>query len=208
MHHLVYHTLLAATHDTGWKSKLIDIMMHGQRNIKIAYVGQTSRSLKLHFQEHVRYIWNDNPQSAYAQHILHDQHEYGPMVHSLTIPKALNNTTMLIPYEQFFMQSLHQEGHLNLEQYPGEQNLLLQLAADPSYTPQGGTSQATSLTPNTWSMPPLPGPPTYYNIRYVLSNVINLHTRTHLIHMLFHIMLHYRIMNSHNYEFTTYRTQH
>jgi len=41
---------------------------------------------------------------------------------------------MLIPYEQFFIQSLHQEGQLIPEQYPGEQKLLLQLAADPSYT--------------------------------------------------------------------------
>ena len=34
---------------------------------KLGYVGQTSRSLKLRFQEHVRYIRNNNPQSAYAQ---------------------------------------------------------------------------------------------------------------------------------------------
>jgi len=93
----------------------------------------------------------------------------------MTLFKPLNNTTMLIPYEQFFIQSLHQEGQLIPEQYPSEQNLLLQLAADPSYTPQGETSQATSLTLNTESTPLHPGPPTYCNIKYVLSNMFNLH---------------------------------
>jgi hypothetical protein len=66
---------------------------------KQAYVGQTSRSLKLHFQEHVWYIRNNNPQSAYAQHILYNQH--GPKDH------LMNNTTMLIPYKQFFIQSIY-----------------------------------------------------------------------------------------------------
>jgi len=37
---------------------------------KLAYVGQTSCSLKLRFQEHIRYMRHNNPQSAYAQHIL------------------------------------------------------------------------------------------------------------------------------------------
>jgi hypothetical protein len=56
---------------------------------------------------------------------------------------------MLIPYEQFFIQSLYQEGKLVPEQYPVEQNPLLQLAIDPSHTPFGETSQATYFTPNT-----------------------------------------------------------
>jgi hypothetical protein len=62
------------------------------------------------------------------------------MDHSMTLLEPLNITTMLIPYEQFFIQSLDQEGQLIPEQYPGEQNLLLQLATDPSYTPWGETS--------------------------------------------------------------------
>jgi len=41
----------------------------------LAYVGQMSLSLNIHFQEHIRYIRNNNPQSPYAQHILQNQHE-------------------------------------------------------------------------------------------------------------------------------------
>jgi len=48
---------------------------------KLAYLGQTSRSLKLRFQEHIQYIRNNNPQPTYAQHIRHNQHEYGPVDH-------------------------------------------------------------------------------------------------------------------------------
>ena len=84
------------------------------------YVGQTSRSLKLRFQEYIRYIRNNNPQSAYVQHILHNWQEHGPIDHLITILKPLNDTTMLTPYEQYFIQTLHQEGQLIPEQSPGE----------------------------------------------------------------------------------------
>ena len=100
-----------------------------------SYVGQTSRSLRLRFQEHTRYIKHNNPQSAYAQPILHNQHEYGPMDKTMTLLKPLNNTSLLAPYEQFFIHSLHKEGKLISEQNPGEPNPILQLAIDPSQSP-------------------------------------------------------------------------
>ena len=102
----------------------------------------------------------------------------------MALPKPLPNTTTLIPYEQFFIESLFQEGQLIPEQYPGEQNMILQLAADPSYTPQGETSRATSLTPNT-VYAAAPRTAIYFNIRYVLSNTFNLHIRTYLIPIAF-----------------------
>jgi len=40
-----------------------------------AYVGQTRRSLNQHYKEYTRYIKSNNPQSAYALHILNNQHE-------------------------------------------------------------------------------------------------------------------------------------
>jgi hypothetical protein len=61
---------------------------------KLAYIGQTSRSLKLRFQEHIRFIWQNNPQSAYAQHILQNRHEYGPIERLMTILKPLRDTTL------------------------------------------------------------------------------------------------------------------
>jgi len=98
---------------------------------KLAYVGQTSQSLKLCFQEHIQYISNNNPQSAYAQHILHNRHEYGPTDHLMTILKPLNDTTMLTPYEQYFIQTLHQDGQLIPEQSPGGKNPFSSLPLTP-----------------------------------------------------------------------------
>ena len=40
-----------------------------------SYVGQTSRSLKQRYQEHITYIKHNNPQSAKALHVLNNKHE-------------------------------------------------------------------------------------------------------------------------------------
>jgi len=44
--------------------------------------------------------------------------------------KPTNHTSMLIPYESFFIQSHHQHGQLISEQNPGELNPLIQLGLD------------------------------------------------------------------------------
>ena len=44
---------------------------------KKAYIRQTSRILAIRYKEHIRYIRNNQPQSAYAEHILKNKHEYG-----------------------------------------------------------------------------------------------------------------------------------
>ena len=87
-----------------------------------------SRSLKLRFQEHARYIRYNNPQSAYAQH---NRHEYGPIDHTITILKPLKDTTSLTPYEQYFIQTLHQEGQLIPEQFAGEKTPFFSLPLTP-----------------------------------------------------------------------------
>jgi len=83
---------------------------------KLLYIGQTSRNLKQRYQEHIRYIWNNGPQSAYAQHILKNQHEYGPITDTITLLKFEQKTSILIPYEQLYIQTYHPNGHLIPEQ--------------------------------------------------------------------------------------------
>jgi hypothetical protein len=59
-----------------------------------SYIGQTSRRLKQRYQEHISYIRHNEPQSAYALHILNNKHEYGP----------INNTMILLKtYQQNFI---------------------------------------------------------------------------------------------------------
>ena len=52
--------------------------------------------------------------------------------------KPLNNPSLLIPYEQFYIQTLHREGKLIPEQSPGEANPLFQMAisTQPPHTTQ------------------------------------------------------------------------
>ena len=84
---------------------------------------------------HARYIKNNNPQSAYALHILNNKHEYGPVEKTMTLLKPVKNTSLLTPYEQFFIQAFHKSGRLVSKQNPGEPNPLLQMAINTSHPP-------------------------------------------------------------------------
>jgi len=80
------------------------------------------------FQEHVR---SDNPQSAFALHILQNRHEYSQVNNIVALLKLLNIQNMLVPYEQYYIQTLCQEGKLIPKQYPGEVNPLFQMVINP-----------------------------------------------------------------------------
>ena len=41
----------------------------------MSYIGQRSRSLKQRYQEHMKYTKHNDPQSAYALHILNNKSE-------------------------------------------------------------------------------------------------------------------------------------
>jgi len=97
----------------------------------LSYVGQTSRSLSIRFQEHVRCIRYNNLQSAYTLHNLQNQQEYGQMDSTMTLLKPLNDPNVLLPYEQYYIQSLHPVGKLIPEQSPGETNPLFQTVINP-----------------------------------------------------------------------------
>jgi hypothetical protein len=48
-----------------------------------AYIGQTNRILSIRYSKHIKYIKNNDPQSAYAQHILRNIHEYGTLTDTM-----------------------------------------------------------------------------------------------------------------------------
>jgi len=97
----------------------------------LSYVGQTSRSLSIRYKEHIRYIRSNNPQSAYALYILQNRHEYGPVNNTMTLIKHINNRSLLLPYEQYHIQSLHHNRKLIPEQNPGDTNPLFQAVINP-----------------------------------------------------------------------------
>jgi hypothetical protein len=78
---------------------------------------------------------NNNPQSAYALHILNNRHEYGPMHNTMELLKQINKTKFLIPYEQLYIQSYHHHKQLIPEQNSGEYNPMHQLVYDEQVKP-------------------------------------------------------------------------
>jgi hypothetical protein len=115
------------------------------------YIGQTSRSLSLRFSEHIRYIKNNDPQSAYAQHILQNIHEYGTLTDNMSLLKPIHNTAKLIPYEQLFIQTFHHNGSLTNEQSSSALNPLFQLTFDTHLKPH-----TTQQPINTYHQPVSP----------------------------------------------------
>jgi hypothetical protein len=83
-----------------------------------SYVGQTSRNLSLRFREHVRYIKNNDPRSAYALHILNCTHEYGNINDTMTLLKKINKPFLLLPCEQMYIQIFRRNNELIPEQHP------------------------------------------------------------------------------------------
>jgi len=92
-----------------------------------SYVGQTNRNLNLGFWEHVRYIKNDDPHSAYELHILNCRHEYGNINDTMTLLKQIKKPSLLLPYEQMYIQIFHHNNELIPEQHPSQQNPMLEL---------------------------------------------------------------------------------
>jgi len=99
----------------------------------MSYIGQTSRNINQRYREHIPYIRNNDPQSAYAQHILQNLHEYVSITDTMSLLKPIHKS-VLISYEQLFIQTFHHNGNLITEQGTGEQNSLFQLAIDTMLT--------------------------------------------------------------------------
>jgi len=119
---------------------------------QMAYIGQTSRSLRQRYQEHVRYIRHNDPQSAYAQLILNNKHEYSPINSAITLLKHISKASLLLPYEQLYIQT-HQQ--LISEQCTGEHNPIYRLINDTFHmsiptrpTDQYPTSNRTKPVPS------------------------------------------------------------
>jgi len=123
LHHLI-KPIASTRLQEHEKSRIYKIMC---KTCHKAYVGQTSRDLKSRFREHIRYIKNNYPRSAYALHILNCRHVYDNIVDTTTVLKQLNTPTLLLPYEQMYIQSFHHNNELIPEQHLNEHNPMFDL---------------------------------------------------------------------------------
>jgi len=70
---------------------------------------------------------NNDPCSANAPRILNCRHEYGNFDDTMTLLKQINTLTLLLPYEQMYIQSFHHSNELIPEQHLNEHNPMFYL---------------------------------------------------------------------------------
>jgi hypothetical protein len=94
---------------------------------RYSYIRQTSRDLHTRYKEHFRYIKNNDPKSAYAQHILDNQHEFGQVQNTMKLIHACNRRNEILHWENLYIQKYSSEGRLIQEKTPHEHNILFTL---------------------------------------------------------------------------------
>jgi hypothetical protein len=79
--------------------------------------------MTIRHREHLCYIRNNNPTSAYAMHILNNRHEFGTAEETLKLIKPCNKGTRMNCW-QTFMQMYHKHNILIAEQQVTDTNPL------------------------------------------------------------------------------------
>jgi hypothetical protein len=72
----------------------------------LRYVGQTGRTFKARFKEHIRDIKNNGQCSQFAQHILDTRHEYGTMEKTLEVLYIGKKGRALDTHEKFHIYQI------------------------------------------------------------------------------------------------------
>jgi len=79
-------------------------------------------------EEHVRYVWTNNPTSAYALHIWNNKHEYGNASETLELLKPCHKGTHMNCWETFYIQAFYQHKILITKQQVIDINPVYELA--------------------------------------------------------------------------------
>jgi hypothetical protein len=96
------------------------------------YVGQSGRSITTRHKEHIRYIRNNNPTSAYAVYTQNNRHEYGTTENTLQLIKPCRKSSKMNNWENIYNQIYRQHGKLIEEQQVNEINPLFDYARPPN----------------------------------------------------------------------------
>ena len=96
-----------------------------------AYIGQSSRPITIRHKEHLRYVRNNNPTSAYALHILDNRHEFGLAEETLKLLKPCTKGMRMNCWEVLFMHIHCKYNILNWEEQVTDTNPLFDLARIP-----------------------------------------------------------------------------
>jgi hypothetical protein len=58
----------------------------------LKYIGQTGRTFKTRYKDHIQAIRNNNSNSGYSKHILNTGHTYGRVIDTMNVGKAPEHT--------------------------------------------------------------------------------------------------------------------
>jgi hypothetical protein len=72
----------------------------------LKYVGQTGRTFKTRFKEHIRNIKNNGQNSKFAQHIVDTTHEYQTVDQTMKILHVAKKGRALDTYERFHIYEI------------------------------------------------------------------------------------------------------
>ena len=98
---------------------------------KNAYVGQLGRPITTQYKEHLHYIKNNNPISAYSMHILNSRDEFGPTEETFRLLKPCTKGTRMNCWEAMFIYTHHKHNILISKQQVTDTNPLFDLAYIP-----------------------------------------------------------------------------
>jgi len=120
------------SHNSHYHQKILQLHHHRRHNTNIhaqsciyqmeshicnlSYISQTGIGLKLRFKEHICYITSNNPQSAYAIHILHSAHEYGPVETTVTLVHYAQKSKRMNTQDNHYINYFHQHNMIIKEQ--------------------------------------------------------------------------------------------
>jgi hypothetical protein len=79
------------------------------KSCDLKYVGQTGRSFRVRYKEHINAIHSNKTSSRYAQHILETGHAYGTIEDTLSILHRERKGVLMNTLEQFHIHKLTKE---------------------------------------------------------------------------------------------------
>jgi hypothetical protein len=91
------------------------------------YIGQSGRSFKIRYDEHIRDIRFNKDKSKYASKMLQFSHEYGTIDNTLEISKIVNKGNLLDVIERFHIYKTNKVKQIVNEQYVDDQNVLFEI---------------------------------------------------------------------------------
>jgi hypothetical protein len=82
------------------------------RSCQNAYIGQTGRSFKVRFKEHINDIVNNRSKTGYSQHILNNGHERAHSIMKLEVLERQHKSPFLNTLEKFHIFKCRKECNL------------------------------------------------------------------------------------------------